>query len=100
MPLRNGRLRIWGVGVGDGIRVEVVDATGSEAKLRTVTLPVGATVGDAVDAARFGVTAAAIGVFGEVVDRTRVVEDGDRVDLLRLTLIDPMEARRQRVGTP
>ena len=80
----------------DEIRVEVVDATGAEVELRTLTLPLGATVGDAVDAAGFNRNPAAIGVFGELADRSRVLEDGDRVDLLRLPLIDPMEARRQR----
>ena len=80
----------------DEIRVEVVDATGAEAELRTLTLPLGATVGDAVDAAGFHKSPAAIGVFGELTDRSHVLVDGDRVDLLRLPLIDPMEARRRR----
>lgn len=80
----------------DEIQVEVVDATGPKVKLHKLTLLTGATVGDAVNAAGFDATPAAIGVFGELVDTSRVLESGDRVDLLRLPFIDPMEARRQR----
>lgn len=80
------------------MHIEVVNATGTDIKVRTVELPPGATVGNAVDAAEFDASPAAIGVFGEVVDRAYVLEDGDRVDLLRPPLVDPMEARRQRAG--
>ena len=81
------------------MQVEVANATGADIDVRTVELPPGATVGDAVDAAGFDATWAALGVFGEVVDRTHVLQDRDRVDLLRPPLIDPMEARRQRART-
>ena len=80
----------------DEIRVEVVDATGDSVVLKALTLRQGATAGDAVDAAGLTRSPAAIGVFGELVERPHVLADGDRVDLLRPTLIDPMEARRQR----
>ena len=78
------------------MQVEVVNATGTDIDVRTVELPSGATVGDAVDAAGFDPTPAAIGIFGELVDRAHVLQDGDRVDLLGPLLLDPMEARRQR----
>ena len=78
------------------MHVEVVNATGTDIDVRAVELPTGATVGDAVDAAGFDASPFAIGVFGEVVDRAHVLQDGDRVDLLRPLLVDPMEARRQR----
>ena len=78
------------------MQVEIVNATGTDIDVRTVELPTGATVGDAVDAAGFDATWAAIGIFGEVVDRAHVLQDGDRVDLLRPLLLDPMEARRQQ----
>ena len=78
------------------MQVEVANATGAEIEVRTVQLPPGATVGDAVDAAGFDATWEALGVFGELVDRAYVLKDRDRVDLLRPPLIDPMEARRQR----
>ena len=78
------------------MQVEVVNATGTDIDVRTVELPTGATVGDAVDAAGFDATWAAVGVFGKVVDRAHMLQDGDRVDLLGPLLLDPMEARRQR----
>ena len=78
------------------MQVEVVNATGTDIDVRTVELPSGATVGDAVDAAGFDPTPAAIGIFDELVDRAHVLQDGDRVDLLGPLLLDPMEARRQR----
>ena len=78
------------------MQVEIVNATGTDIDVRTVELPTGATVGDAVDAAGFDATWAAIGIFGEVVDRAHMLQDGDRVDLLGPLLLDPMEARRQR----
>ena len=80
------------------MQIEVVNATGADIEVRAVELPPGATVGDAVDRAGFNASPAAIGVFGEVVDRAYVLQDGDRVDLLRPPLVDPMEARRQRAG--
>ena len=78
------------------MQVEVANATGADIDVRTVELPPGATVGDAVDAAGFDATWDALGVFGEVVDRAHVLQEGDRVDLLRPLLVDPMEARRKR----
>ena len=78
------------------MQVEIVNATGTDIDVHTVELPTGATVGDAVDAAGFDATWAAIGIFGEVVDRAHMLQDGDRVDLLGPLLLDPMEARRQR----
>ena len=80
------------------MQIEVVNATSADVNVRTVELPPGATVGDAVDAAGLDASPSALGVFGEVVDRAHVLEDGDRVDLLRPPLVDPMEARRQRAG--
>ena len=78
------------------MHIEVVNATGTDSDVRAVELPAGATVGDAVDAAGFDAGSDALSVFGEVVDRSHVLQEGDRVDLLRPPLIDPMEARRQR----
>lgn len=38
----------------------------------------------------------AIGVFGEVVEDDYVLRSGDRLELYRPLLLDPMQARRQR----
>ena len=37
-----------------------------------------------------------VGIYGQLVDRSRVLQSGDRVELYRELLIDPREARRQR----
>ena len=39
---------------------------------------------------------AAVGIFGELVPRTQVPRDGDRIEIYRPLLHDPKEARRQR----
>lgn len=72
-------------------------------------LPEGATVGDALAAARAvlrerGSTAAdepewqggATGIFGEVCGRERRLSEGDRVELYRALSVDPKAARRAR----
>jgi putative ubiquitin-RnfH superfamily antitoxin RatB of RatAB toxin-antitoxin module len=40
----------------------------------------------------------AIGVFGEVVEDDYVLQNGDRLELYRPLLLDPMQARRARAG--
>jgi putative ubiquitin-RnfH superfamily antitoxin RatB of RatAB toxin-antitoxin module len=37
-----------------------------------------------------------VGIYGETVSRTRLLEDGDRLELYRSLQVDPMTARRQR----
>lgn len=76
----------------------------------TLRLPVGATVAEALQAARLldaasGAAvpelpwdAAPVGVFGIACARSAVLADGDRVELYRPLQIDPKDARRQRAG--
>lgn len=75
-----------------------------------LSLPPGATVGDALAAARdlwLGDSSAhaagamidwdaAVGIYGEVCGRDRLVEDGDRIELYRPLAFDPKESRRKR----
>ena len=89
--------------MAETIRVEVACAAPDRVFLRTVTLPVGATVADAVaasglEAAWPGVAIAddRLGVFGRRVASRQVVRDGDRVEVYRPLLLDPKEARRRR----
>lgn len=84
------------------LEVEVVFARPEQQFLETVSLPEGATVQDALDAAalasRFpGENFAAMpaGIWGRIVERDRPVRDGDRVELYRPLERDPKEARRQ-----
>jgi uncharacterized protein len=87
---------------GDTIRVEVIHVEIIRAwprrhESRALTLPVGATVAQALAAAAFeGDAPAGLAVFGEAVAPERVLVDGDRVEVLRPLRIDPKEARRRR----
>jgi putative ubiquitin-RnfH superfamily antitoxin RatB of RatAB toxin-antitoxin module len=79
-----------------------------------IDLPEGATVADALEAARSALRAqgdaarsvaeaaewrvGVVGVFGEVCDRDRRLQDGDRVELYRALIVDPKAARRARAA--
>jgi putative ubiquitin-RnfH superfamily antitoxin RatB of RatAB toxin-antitoxin module len=70
------------------------------AEERVLRLPAGATIADAIDAWRreTGSTMAAeqVGVWGRQQPPATLLADGDRVEIYRPLLIDPMEARRLR----
>ena len=68
-----------------------------------LTLPVGATVSDAIRASgvldrRPEIAAGApdVGIWGRACAMTQRLEDGDRVELYRPLTVDPKEARRVR----
>ena len=66
---------------------------GSQA--RSLNLPAGATVRDALAAS--GLEGHACGIFGKRVTLDRKLAEGDRVEIYRPLVMDPKEARRQRV---
>ena len=78
------------------IRVEVVYATRSALDAVTVELPAGATVRDALVAARMKERGAALGIFGRRVAPETPLADGDRVEIYRPLLADAKEQRRRR----
>lgn len=81
------------------ITVELMFATADEARGECLQMPLGATVADALAASDLAtMPAAALAIHGEVVLSTRVLQDGDRIDLLRALPIDPTQARRQRAA--
>jgi putative ubiquitin-RnfH superfamily antitoxin RatB of RatAB toxin-antitoxin module len=61
----------------------------------SVALPAGSTVDEAMRAAGLG-PAGPVGIFGKQVKPDRVLQDGDRVELYRPLVLEPMEARRRR----
>lgn len=72
---------------------------------RSLLLPAGATVGEAVVASGARETAAdaaaahpAVGVFGQLRSLADPLSDGDRVEIYRPLTIDPKEARRIRAA--
>ena len=79
------------------MRVEVIRAWPRRHESVWVDLAEGATVADAVSASGMGDGGhAAVAVFGEKVETTQVLREGDRVELLRSLTMDPKEARRRR----
>jgi len=85
------------------IEVEVVYALPDRQWVLPLVLAPGATVDDALRQAapsdgftELDMDAMAVGVWGvRVPDRTRVLRSGDRVELYRPLLVDPMTARRR-----
>jgi len=85
------------------IRVEVAHALPNEQVILTAFLRPGSTVQEAVEAS--GILArlpdidlarCQVGVFGKVVSMTRVLQEGDRVEIYRPLIADPKLLRRAR----
>lgn len=82
----------------------VAYATPARQQLWSVELGLGASIQDAIDAARAQAALAdvpwddaPVGIFGEVRARTEVPADGDRIELYRALPHDPRARRRERV---
>lgn len=87
------------------MRVQVAIALPSLQEVLELDLPVGATVADAIAAARLaerhpGVDFAAMraGIWSREVDASHRLREGDRVELYRALRADPKEMRRRRAG--
>ena len=85
------------------LSVDVVYAQAGRVSHRTVELAVGSTVREAIEAAGMlealpgGLfDAAQLGIFSRKVSADHLVQEGDRIEIYRPLLIDPMEARRRR----
>jgi len=86
----------------DRFAVEVVYALADRQALVAITVPAGATVGDAIEqsgiAGQFpdeDLSACQLGIWGRLAASNQVLEDGDRVEIYRPLIIDPREARRE-----
>jgi len=84
------------------VRVELVFALADKQQLLELSLPAGATVAEAIEAADLAscfpdqdFAGLKAGIWGRVVPRERVLSDGDRVEIYRPLELDPREARRQ-----
>ncbi|WP_249677780.1 RnfH family protein [Pseudomonas abieticivorans] len=89
------------------IDVEVVYAAVDRQVLLTVAVAPGCTVSEAVRLSGIAdqfvgedVLALPVGIYGKVVSdpHVRAVEEGDRIELYRPLLADPMEVRRLRAA--
>lgn len=85
------------------IHIQVVFADPEHTELRRIEVAPGTTVRQAVEASGIAdvlpagiVDSARFGVFSRKVTMDHVLRDGDRVEIYRPLLLDPMEARRRR----
>lgn len=87
------------------MQVEIVFALPSRQYLKQVIVNDGATVADVILASRIAsqfpeheLDELQAGIWGQPVDRTHRVKEGDRVELFRPLEMDPREARRLKAG--
>ena len=85
------------------IRVEVICAGSEHVLRRRVDMVQGATVAQAIAASGMAgalpegtISPERLGLFSRKVAPDHVLSDGDRVEIYRPLLLDPMEARRRR----
>ena len=88
---------------GETIQVEVAYALPDQQQLIALSLPVGATLGDALAASGLLASVAAgvelrFGIYGRRCERDTLLADGDRVEIYRPLHFDPMESRRRRAA--
>ena len=85
------------------IKVDVVYADVRQQILCRVELPAGSTVMQAIEVS--GITAKLpdgmvdprhLGIFARKVAPDQIVQEGDRIEIYRPLMLDPMEARRRR----
>jgi putative ubiquitin-RnfH superfamily antitoxin RatB of RatAB toxin-antitoxin module len=87
------------------LRVQVVYALRERQTVLTVQVPTGATAISAVHLSgilqqhpEIETRALELGVFGKAVPHDYTVQEGDRVEIYRPLLADPMEQRRRRAA--
>jgi uncharacterized protein len=85
------------------LKVEVAYASPDEQAIIPLTVPEASTVQAVIGLSglleRFSsinLSVQAVGIFGRLVTLETIVEEGDRVEIYRPLLVDPMEARRAR----
>jgi uncharacterized protein len=88
------------------IVVEIVYAEAQRAVVRSLSLPQGARLADALllaerDEELQGIdfSRVPLGIFGQRVQRDQVLSDGDRIEIYRPLAQDPKIARRERART-
>lgn len=87
----------------DMVHVEVVYAGTGQPIVRNVVLRGGGTVQQAIEASGIAtllpegsIDPGRVGIYSRKVAMERMVRDGDRIEIYRSLLLDPMEARRRR----
>ena len=91
----------------DKISIELVFAAADSQMLIDVKLTPGATIADAIAASgivdefpQHALLTLPVGIWGHLAAADQVLRDGDRVEIYRELLIDPMESRRLKASAP
>ncbi len=67
-----------------------------QVEVRSLSLPAGATVSDALAALPADAPQQRVGIWGHKAEPSERLSHGDRVEVYRPLTVDPMEARRRR----
>lgn len=84
------------------VKVELIYSAADKSLVhRALSLPLGATVADAIHQSGVLLTHPEVkdlpvGIFAKIVTRDRVLKPGDRIEIYRPLTLDPKEKRRQR----
>lgn len=87
------------------LSVEIVYATEERQELITIQVDQGTTVADAIESSSIAslfpdeaLAVCPVGIWGRLVERTRQLREGDRIELYRKLKMDPRDARRERAN--
>jgi putative ubiquitin-RnfH superfamily antitoxin RatB of RatAB toxin-antitoxin module len=87
------------------IRIEIVHAQPQRSIAKSLTMPPGALIADALKLAALDedfqgvdLASATVGIFGQVASRDRPLKEGDRIEIYRPLLEEPKLARRKRAS--
>lgn len=91
--------------MAETIHVEVVYARPDRQEVASLTLPVGSTAGQAIEAsgllARYpeiDLTKNKLGIYAKLAKADTALRDRDRVEIYRPLIADPKEVRKQRAA--
>lgn len=91
--------------MAETIHVEVVYATPERQELASVSVPAGATVGQAIEASgllarhpEIDLAKNKLGVYAKLAKADTILRDRDRVEIYRPLIADPKEVRKQRAA--
>ena len=86
--------------------VEVAYATPVDQCIIPLSVEPGSTIEDVIEESgittlfsEIDLTQQKVGIFSKVRKLTDIVKEGDRIEIYRPLLIDPMESRRKRAGS-
>jgi uncharacterized protein len=87
------------------LRIEIVYAQPQCSLVKSLSLPAGATIADALslvasdqDFRGLDLASCAVGIFGKVARKDQQLMDGDRIEIYRPLIEEPKLARRKRAS--